>query len=127
MSKKPKPQKITFRSIFRLIIFLVILFLVILFLDQQNRHGETIDDPTLIIGESLEQGDVLGEIYSKLPQDSRNQMENFDQTEVGIFLNNSFQSLQQKLDGFPQKQIKEIKKAVIKNISDDMIRNIDEN
>jgi hypothetical protein len=34
--------------------------------------------------------------------------------------------IKSQLDGFPQKQIKEIKKGIIKNISDDMIKTIDE-
>lgn len=66
-------------------------------------------------------------MYSKLPEGSRHQLENFNQTQIGKFFSNSSEFIKSKLDGFPQKQIKEIKKGIIKNISDDMIKNIDEN
>lgn len=126
MSKKNKPQKVTFKSIFRLILFLLIILIIISIISSQKTNQTEIDDPTVYIGESLG-GDVLGEVYSKLPEKSRYQIENFNQTEVGIFFQNSTEYLKTQLNGFPQKQIKEIKKAIIKNISDDMIKNIEEN
>ncbi len=126
MPKKTKPQKVTLKSIIRLILFLLIVFLIISFISSQKTIKTEINDPTVYIGESLG-GDVLGTFYSKLPEKSRYQIENFNQTEAGIFLQNSTKYLKNQLNGFPQKQIKEIKKAVIKNISDDMIKNIEEN
>ncbi len=126
MSKKTKPQKVTLKSIIRLILFLAIVFLIISFISRQQTIKTEISDPTVYIGESLG-GGVLGTFYSKLPEKSRYQIENFNQTEAGIFLQNSTEYLKNQLNGFPQKQIKEIKKAVIKNISDDMIKNIEEN
>jgi len=124
MSKKNKPQRITFKSIFRLSIFLVLVFIFISWVSSQNSISSN-NDPTVYIGESLG-GDVLGAAYSKLPENSRHQLENFNQTQLGIFIQNSSQYIQTQLQGFPQKQIKEIKKGIIKNVSDDMIKNIDE-
>jgi len=128
MVEKPKKQKITFKSLLRLTIFLVLVYFLISFLDQQKQN-QLKNDPKLSfdeIDESLA-GDVLGDVYSKLPQDSRDQLENFDQTEIAKFFNSSTQYIQEKLDGFPQKQIKEIKKNIIKNISEEMIRQVEEN
>ena len=128
MVKEPKKQKITFKSLLRLTIFLVLVYFLISFLDQQKQN-QLKNDPKLSfdeIDESLA-GDVLGDVYSKLPQDSRDQLENFDQTEIAKFFNSSTQYIQEKLDGFPQKQIKEIKKNIIKNISEEMIRQVEEN
>jgi len=126
MSKEDKPQKITFKSVIRLVIFLFLAWLIISFLSQQSQLKENIDDPTVSIDETMG-GDVLGEMYSRLPQDSRNQIENFDKTETGKFFYNSFEYVKEKLDGFPQKQIKDIKKGIIKNMSEEMIRQVDEN
>jgi hypothetical protein len=125
MSKKNKPQKVTFKSIFRLSLFLILVFILISWFSSQNSIPSN-NDPTVYIGESLG-GDVLGAIYSKLPESSRFQLENFNQTEVGKFIFNSSEAIKKSLDGFPQKQIKEIKKGIIKNISDDMIKNIEDN
>lgn len=126
MAKKSKPQKITFGSIIRLIIFGVIVFFLISWFSQQQSPTTSSSDPTLFIGETV-QSNVLGDMYSKLPEDSRHQLENFNQTQLGKIFSNSSEFIKSKLDGFPQKQIKEIKKGIIKNISDDMIKNIDQN
>lgn len=126
MSKKSKPQRITFKSIIRLIIFLIIVFLLINWFSQSQSSKLSTNDPTVFIGETVSSSNVLGVMYSKLPEDSRNQLENFNDSDVGKFITNISTQIQSSLDGFPQKQIKEIKKAIIKNISDDMIKNIDE-
>ena len=122
MSKKDKHQRVTFRSIIRLIIFLILVWIIITFINQQIVNKKpVINDPTVAVDEVSNEsnGDVLGEMYSQIPENNRHQLE--------IFLNNSSQFIQQKLNGFPQKQIKEIKKAIIKNVSDEMIQNIDKN
>jgi len=126
MSKKPKPQRVTFKSVFRLAIFLVIVFLLINWFSQNQSNKISDNDPTVFIGETISSSNVLGTMYSKLPQDSRHQLENFNQSELGKFFFNTSENIKNSLNGFPQKQIKEIKKAIIKNISDDMIKNIDE-
>ncbi len=125
MSKKKVKTKIGFKSIFRLIIFLSIIFILISFLSDKSIKPKPNLNP-VILDESLG-GDILGDFYSNLPESSRYQIENIDQTPVGKFFTDTIKNIQTQLDGFPQKQIKEIKKTVIKNISDDIIRNIDEN
>jgi hypothetical protein len=126
MSKKDKNTKITFKSIFRLVIFLLLVWVIISFLSQQSQLKQNINDPTISLEEALN-NNVLGEMYSKLPSDSRNQIENFNQTKTGKFFSSSFEYIKEKLDGFPQKQIREIKKTIIKNVSDEMIRQVEEN
>jgi len=116
--KKIKKQRITFNSIFRLIIFSFIIFFSISWLSQNSNDQTPLTDPTLFIGETVSPN-VLGDMYNNLPEDSRNQ---FSQ-----FISNSTEFIKSKFNGFPQTQIKEIKKAIIRNISDDMIKNIDEN
>lgn len=127
MAKKSKPQRITFGSIIRLIIFGIIVYLLISWFSQSKNPTTLSDDPTLFVGETVQSSNVLGDMYSKLPEDSRHQLENFNQTQIGKFIYNSTEFIKLKLDGFPQKQIKEVKKSIIKNISDDMIKNIDQN
>jgi len=126
MSKKSKPQRITFKSVLRLAIFLVIVFLLINWFSQNQSNKISDNDPTVFIGETVSSSNVLGTMYSKLPEDSRNQLENFNDSDVGKFISNTSNQIKNSLNGFPQKQMKEIKKAIIKNISDDMIKNIDE-
>lgn len=124
MVKKSKVQKITFKSIIRLTLFILIVYLLINLLNQQQEPIKLSKDPTSYIGESSG-GQILGTIYSKLPQDSRYQIEHFDQTFLGKFYKSSSDYLKWQLNGFPQKQIKQFKKDLIKNISDDLIQDID--
>lgn len=124
MVKKSKVQKITFKSIIRLAFLILIIYLLINLLKQQQKPIVSSNDPTSYIGENTG-GQILGVIYSKLPQDSRYQLEHFEQTLLGKFLKNSSDYIKNQLDGFPQKQIKQLKKDLIKNISDDLIENID--
>lgn len=126
MSKKNKYQKITFHSLIRLIIFILIIFFSIQWLSHQKQSNSNLSDPTTYINEEIK-NNFLSNIYQKLPKDSRYQLEHFNETKVGIFFQDTSKYIQQQLNGFPDKQIKEIKKSVIKNISDDMIKNIDEN
>lgn len=124
MVKKSKVQKITFKSIIRLIIFILVVFCLINYLDNQKNQKISLADPTSYVGESLG-GQILGDIYPKLPEDSRYQLEHFDQTPFGKFFKNSSDYVKNQLDGFPQKQIKQFKKELIKNVSDDLIKDID--
>jgi len=124
MVKKKKKQKITIKSISRLSIFVVIIAFLINILSQQQKSINTKDDPTSYIGENSK-GQILGTIYSKLPQDSRYQLEHIDQTLLGKIYQDSKNYIIIHLNGFPQKQIKEFKKQLIKNISDNLIENID--
>lgn len=127
MVKKKKPQTITFKSILRLAVFSLIVFFLISWLSQKPSSKLSQTDPTLFIGETDDSSNVLGDMYNKLPEDSRQQLENINQTEIGKFVSNTSEYIKVQLDGFPQKQIKEIKKEIIRNISDDMIKSIDEN
>ncbi len=124
MVKKKKKQKITLKSIIRLSIFIVIIVFLINILSQQQKSINPNNDPTSYIGENSG-GQILGTIYSKLPQDSRYQLEHIDQTLLGKIYQDSKNYIVTHLNGFPQKQIKEFKKQLIKNISDDLIENID--
>lgn len=126
MVKKKKVQKITFRSILRLSFFLLIVFLLINFLDQKNNQKNTTLDFSLPINESVG-GQILGEMYIKLPEKSRYQLEHFDQTTIGIYINNTTNYIKDQLNGFPQKQIKQFKKDLIKSVSDELIKDIDNN
>lgn len=124
MVKKSKVKKITYKSIIRLIIFIIIIYFSIKFLDQQSNPTPNLIDPTSYVGKNVG-GQILGAIYPKLPEDSRYQIEHFDQTTIGKFIKNSSTYISNQLNGFPQKQIKQFKKDLIKNISDDLIQDID--
>lgn len=124
MVKKPKVQKITFKSIFRFSLFIIIIFILINFLNKQQKSKNKITDPTIYVGEKIG-GQILGEIYPKFPQNSRYQLEHIGQTFLGKIIKNSSSYVKNQLNGFPQKQIKQFKKDLINKISQDLINDID--
>jgi hypothetical protein len=126
MPKKPKSQKFTFQSFIRLIIFSVIVFFSITWLNSQKQLKSSLSDPTVVLGEQTE-NTFLSDLYQKIPVDSRHQIENFNETKIGIFFQDTSKYIEQQLNGFPGKQIKEIQKDVVKNVSDGIIKNIDKN
>lgn len=125
MLKKIKTQKITFKSLIRLIIFIIIIYFSINWLQSQKPSNSNIIDPTLYIHEPSN-NTFLSDFYQKLPGDSRYQLEHFNQNKINLWFQDKWQYLQQQLNGFPSRQIKEIQKGVIKNVSDGMIKNIDQ-
>ncbi|MPM61366.1 hypothetical protein SDC9_108224 [bioreactor metagenome] len=123
MSKK-KEFHFTFGVFLRLLIFfLIIYFSINYFVSQKDNSFSSTIDSTLAIDEETKNNlfpQFLGNIYSKLPEDSRYQIEHLNQNPTVVYLQN-------QLDGFPQKQIKELQKMIVKNVSDNIIKNIDQN
>jgi len=118
MPKKPKPQKITFQSIIRLIIFSTVIYFSIIWLSSKKQLDSSFSDPTVVLGEQTN-NTFFSDLYQKIPESNRNKLDNI--------INDTSKFLEEKLNGFPNKQIKELKKGIIKNISDDIIKNIDQN
>jgi hypothetical protein len=122
--KKIKSQKITFKSLIRLIILIIIIYFGINWLSSQKPSTSDIGNSNTFINES-DNNPFLLNIYQKIPENSRYQLEHFNQSKISLWFQNSFQYIQKQLNGFPSRQIKEIQKGIIKNVSDGMIKNID--
>ena len=112
---KEKKFHFSFKVFVRLLIFTLIIYFSINWFSSQKQSVLGDVDITLLDEET--KNTFFTNLYKKLPENSRYQIDNF--------FKNTSAVIQQKLNGFPQKQIKEIKKAVIKNVSDDIIKNID--
>lgn len=130
---KKKHTRFTFQSLIRLVIFSIILFFVISFISGQKINSPKVIDPTLFTEES-ESDYILGKtteignnIYQKIPPKSREQLENLNQNPTIILIQEKINLIKEQSQGFPQKQIKEIQKMVIKNLYENTIRNIDSN
>lgn len=119
LKAKKKEFKFTFKVLIRIIIFAGLIYLIISYVSV-NKINKTIEinDLTTILGEESSASSYLNSIYNMIPERSRNQLENINQNPVLIFI-------QKQMEGFPNKQIKEIQKAIIKNIYDNMMENIE--
>lgn len=122
MAKK-KEFHFTFGVFLRLLIFsLIIYFSINYFISQKNISFSSTVDSTLAIDEETKNTflpQFLQNIYSKLPENSRYQLEHIKENQTII-------SIQNQLNGFPGKQIKELQKLIVRNVSDTIIKNIDE-
>lgn len=114
---KKKEFRFTFKVFLRLFIFSLIIYFSIKWFSSQKPPILGAVDITLSKEES--KNNFLSDLYLKLPENSRYQLEHLNENKTIILI-------QDQLNGFPSKQIKEIQKAVIKNVSDSMIKNIDE-
>lgn len=121
---KKKEFHFTFSVFLRLLIFsLIIYFSINYFISQKNNSYSLVTDSTLAIDEETKNKllpQFFQTIYSKLPENSRYQIEHIKENQTLI-------SIQNQLNGFPGKQIKELQKLIVKNVSDNIIKNIDEN
>jgi len=126
-----KITKFTFKSLIRLIIFSVIIFFLISYVSGQKLNSPQIIDPTIsldekqsnfILGKTTE---ISNNIYQSIPENSRKQLENLNQTPAVIFIQEKINLIKEQSQGFPQKQIKEIQKMVVKSVYENTVRNID--
>ncbi|MDD2482741.1 MAG: hypothetical protein PHE32_02685 [Candidatus Shapirobacteria bacterium] len=128
---KKKHVKFTFKSIIRLIIFSVIIFFIISYISGQKLNSSLSIDPTISINEK-QSNFILGKtteignnIYNSIPEGSRQQLENLNQTPAVNFIQEKINLIKEASQGFPQKQIKEIQKMLLKNVYENSLRNID--
>jgi len=121
---KKKQFHFTFGVFIRLLIFFVIIYFSIVYFSSQNKPINIQPfDTTLAIDESTKNNllpNFLQNIYGKLPENSRYQIEHIKENQTILYIQN-------QLNGFPGKQIKELQKLIVKNVSDTIIKNIDEN
>lgn len=129
--EKKKVVKFTLQSLIRLLIFLAVIYFLINILSIPKTVDEEIYDPTVLGVETTsalsqsQLSDYMDSLYQQIPEDSRKSLENFNQNPVFLSIQEKFEQLKTQTNGFPDKQIKEIKKAIVKSIYDDMIRSID--
>jgi len=115
MSKKNKNPPFSFKTTVRLVIFILIIYFSINFLSHRQSNLNN----TLVLGDQTT-NNLVNDLYQKLPSSSRHQLENFNQIPI-------VNSIEKQLNGFPNRQIKEIQKTIIQKISENMIKNIDNN
>lgn len=129
--KKKKHTEFTAQSLIRLSIFSVIVFLIISLISKQKINSfQTINPdlsnkepkPNLIFEKTTE---ISNNIYQSIPENSRKQLENFNQNQTTTFIQEKINLIKEQSQGFPQKQIKEIQKMIVNNIYQNTLRSID--
>ena len=67
---------------------------------------------------------MLDNIYQQIPPQSRKNLENLSTNPTIISFQTKIKSLQVETNGFPQKQINDIKKAVINQIYQNVMKSL---
>ena len=115
---KHKEQKFSIATAIRLGIFAVIVFFLINYFSGSNNQS--------VLGEStINLSPYTQQLSNLLPEKSRKSLQDFPQSSVYKFVQDKLNYLQEQSGGFPQKQIKDIKKAVVKDIYDKILKNIE--
>jgi len=112
-SSEKKSFRITPKKLVRWTIFLFLIYLLLNYLSQN-----TIPKPNLpILGDTnLNLENNLPEYLENLPPKKRKFLEE-SQKEIGNFIDN----IKDSLNGFPQKQINQIKKEIVTQIYQDIV------
>jgi hypothetical protein len=115
---KHRRQEFTLATVIRLGIFSVIIFFLIKYFASSSNQ-DVLGDQTINLSPYAQQ------VTNLLPEKSRQTLQNLPQSPIFGFIQEKFTYLQQESGGFPQKQIKDIKKAVVKEIYDKILNSIE--
>lgn len=136
MSKgfKKKEFKLTPKVIIRILLFSLIVYLIISYLSQTTTQNAKFPS-SVILGETTkiklspppQLKAVYDNIYNLLPENSRHQLNNLNESPVTIFIQEKMEIVKQETIDFPQKQIKEIKKSIIHKMYLNLMNSIENN
>jgi hypothetical protein len=121
--------KFTFQTFLRLLLFFVFFYFLVSYLS--TAKPKLTIDPTLSFDETaniqtpIYIQNTFYSLYGLIPEKSRQTLENLNQNSVIINLQNQLAYLKGQTNGFPQKQITDIEKMIVKNVYDNMIKNIE--
>jgi hypothetical protein len=115
MLKKSKSFHLSFQVILRLLIFSLVVYFSIIYLSGSNKPNI----PSVL-------GETTTPLYDRLPPASRSALENLSSSPAIIFVQNKIELLKVETADFPQKQIRDIQKAVINKLYSNIIKNIDQ-
>lgn len=123
MSKKSKDNgfKFTPAVLIRLAIFTIITYFLFAYLGQAASHKKN-NNPA-VLGQTVDLQPAAGALngffaglYSKLPEGSRKTLENLDSNPVIMSVQNAYKSVVTEINGFPGRQLNEIKKGIIQRL-----------
>ena len=90
--------------------------------DFQRQKNKFVFVQNFILKKTSE---ISNDIYQSIPENSRKQLENFNQNQTTILIQEKINLIKEQSQGFPQKQIKEIQKMIVNNIHQNTLRSID--
>lgn len=119
-----------FQVILRLVFFIIIIIVLVNYFAANIPPSSSVNDPTVLGVDTtsktaIDLKQVSESLYQQLPAKSRDNLNNIGKNPAIIYIQDKISYLQSQSQGFPQKQLNEIKKGIITSIYQDLIRNID--
>ncbi len=132
MSKSLKHREFnfSFKVFLRLLLFVLIVYLLISYFSgaktpptnsNLNVLGNSISNNTSIPPAKK----IYDDLYRKLPPESQQTLNNLDNSPAIILIQEKFNVIKEQSSGFPQKQIADIKKSVVKMIYEEIMKSLD--
>jgi hypothetical protein len=112
---KRKNFHLTPKILFRLLIFFIITSSLIYYFSTQNINENSLINKNVLGDQTTAASDmplvktIVDNLYNQLPPESRNLIENLNQSPVIILTQSKFEFIKVEAVGFPQKQINDIK------------------
>lgn len=91
-----------------------------------SKSDASVLGDTTAFGGSVNLKPVVDTIVKGLPPQSQEIINNFNQQPFVINTQYRINQVKEQLDGFPDKQIKDIKKSIVQNIYDELIKSIEQ-
>lgn len=118
------------KTLIRLVLFFLFMYLSIFYFSRYTNQPEALNDPT-VLGEEIKSSPDINlkpffdQAYQSLPPDSRQKLENINQTPVIIYTQEKLQYLKDQIKDFPRRQINQLKKEIIQNVYQDLMEDVE--
>lgn len=132
MSKSSKSHEFhfTFKVFLRLLVFIAVVYAAITYFSAAS--SPLTSSSSHVLGSAIASASavpqlktVYDDVYQKLPPSSRQTLENINSSPAIILIQEKIDYLKEESSGFPQKQIADLKKSVVKMIYQEIMKSID--
>lgn len=110
--------------LFRWLIFIIVIFLVYSYISNSRAH--ILGDSTITLQEQLNLQPTIDNLISQLPPQSQSTLKNLNSLPIVLSVQDKVNLINQNLDGFPDKQVKQFLRFLIVTFSDSLLKSVDQ-
>ncbi|MCX6726925.1 MAG: hypothetical protein NTY75_03875 [Candidatus Shapirobacteria bacterium] len=126
MSHKSKDNEFHFsvQMLFRWFIFAAAIFLIYTYVSNGQAH--ILGDSTITLQEQLNLQPAIDNLISRLPPPSQSALKNLNNLPIVTSVQDKINHINQNLNGFPDKQFKQLLRFLIVTFSDSLLKSVDQ-
>lgn len=110
--------------LFRWFIFAAAIFLIYTYVSNSRAH--ILGDSTITPQEQLNLQPTIDNLISRLPPPSQSTLKNLNNLPIVISVQDKINLINQNLNGFPDKQFKQLLRFLIVTFSDSLLKSVDQ-